>query len=181
MSDSQGGLWSDNPNAPKIPVWLYFAERYYSYGIFFASILYGTHDTPHLYFPHLFTVRSVLLGVLIILFFRCITALLNPANRRGAGIKWWLVAYTVLAFAFATIINGTDLDIQSICYVDNREFPGVDGVLPPGPLGYKLSIRTGALSMTNSVMFFLGHLLADGFLVRCLFDPSCVHSFGYLI
>ena len=124
----------------------------------------------------LYPIYSVLLGVLIILFFRCITALLNPANRRGDDIKWCLVSYTVLMFSFATIINGTDLGIQSICYVDNREFPGVEGVLPPGPLGYKLSIRKEALSMTNTVMFFLSHGLADGFLVRCLFDPSYVRS-----
>lgn len=42
MSDSQGQrYWSDNPNAPKIPYWAYFAEKSYFAGNILASVLYG--------------------------------------------------------------------------------------------------------------------------------------------
>ena len=50
MSNIQRKPWSDNPNAPKIPYDLYYAEKAYFAGILIASILYGVYmrdpETP---------------------------------------------------------------------------------------------------------------------------------------
>ena len=35
--------WSDNPNAPKIPLYLYTQEKSYFAGMLIASILYGMY------------------------------------------------------------------------------------------------------------------------------------------
>jgi len=47
MSDSQDKPWSDNPNAPQIPYYLYFEEKADFAGVLIGSILYGMHGaTP---------------------------------------------------------------------------------------------------------------------------------------
>ena len=56
------------------------------------------------------------------------------------------------------------LNIQSISYIDNREFPGNDDV-PPGPLGYQWFIHNQAISIVPNIMFILNSWLAAGFLV----------------
>ena len=62
-------------------------------------------------------------------------ALLDPASRKNGGIRWWLVAHTVAMFSLVTIHTAVELDLQSVAFIDNSEFPG-NGVLPPGPYGY---------------------------------------------
>jgi len=57
------------------------------------------------------------------------TTLFNPANRRRDGIKWGLVSYTVLLFSLVTVHTTMQLDIQSISFINNREFPGVKGIV----------------------------------------------------
>lgn len=42
MSGSQESPWTDNPNAPKVPYYLYIEEKAYFAGILVASILYGS-------------------------------------------------------------------------------------------------------------------------------------------
>jgi len=74
-------------------------------------------------------------------------------------------------FAFVTVLIGMGLHIESISFIDNREFPG-DGVLPPGPLGYQGSIRQTALTIIPNLMFFLNNWLADSLLVGSLPDPA---------
>ena len=111
-------------------------------------------------------------GILIVLFFQCMSALVDPTNRRGKKINWGLVSYTMAMFSFATVLTGTRFSIRSISYIDNREYPGVEGVLPPGPLGYQSFIWSSALSLTPSLMFALNNWLADGLLVRLLFDAT---------
>ena len=113
-----------------------------------------------------------ILGVLIVLFFQCIAALFDSANRRGEGIKWGLVSYTVAMFSFATVLTGMQLHIRSVSYIDNRGFPGVEGVLPPGPVGYQSFIWSDALTLIPSLMFALNNWLADGLLVGSLFDTT---------
>ena len=54
------------------------------------------------------------------------------------------------------------LDLQSIAYIDNREF---NNPKSPGPLGYKSYIYTSARSLIPNSMFQLGQWLADGLLV----------------
>ena len=95
-------------------------------------------------------------------------ALLDPVNRRREGVKWGLVTYTVVMFSFVTVFTAMNLNVQSISFIDNREFPGVEGVLPPGPLGYQFFIYSKALSVIPNVMFLLNNWLADGLLVGSL-------------
>jgi hypothetical protein len=109
-------------------------------------------------------IRSTFIGIVIVLFFQCMAALLNPVNRARGGVKWPLVAHTLAMFSFVTIYTALNLDIQSISYIDNREFPGVDGI-PPGPFGYQFSIYYKAIYIIPGVTFSLNGWLADGLLV----------------
>ena len=111
------------------------------------------------------SVRSIILGVVIVLFFQCIGSLLNPVNRTRGGIKWGLVALIAAMFAFVTIATAINLDLLSVCYVDNEAFPGIDGVVFPGPLGYQVLIYSKAISIVPSILFLLNTWLADGLLV----------------
>lgn len=138
--------WSNNPNAPQIPYSLYFAEKANFAGILIGAIFYG---------------------IVIVLFFQCMGALLDPVNRNREGIRWGLVAYTATSFSLVTIFTAMNLDVQSISYIDNRDFPGNDA-LPPGPLGYQTLIYSKAISVVPNLMFLLNNWLADGLLVyRC--------------
>ena len=96
-------------------------------------------------------------------------ALFNPTDRSRENIKWGLVSYTVAMFSFVTVLTGMKLDIQSISYVDHREFPGVAGVLPPGPHGYQWLIYSKPLTVVPDLMFLLNNWLADGLLVSPFF------------
>ena len=109
------------------------------------------------------------------LFFKCMTALFNPVHRRGDGVKWGLVSYTVITFLIATVATVMNLDFQSVSYVDNREFPGVGGVSPPGPLAYQMSAPTSAISIVSNVSFPLNNWLADGLLVSPPSDATFTH------
>jgi len=110
----------------------------------------------------------MLYGIVIILFFQCMIALLSPANRRGQRVKWGLVIYTIVMFAIVTVYTGMDLDIQSISFIDNREYPGLGDTIPPGPLGYQLYIYSWPITIVPNLMFLLNNWLADGLLLyRC--------------
>ena len=67
-------------------------------------------------------------------------------------------------FSAVTINIGMNLDVQSLSYIDKREFPGA-GVLFPGPLGYEFLINSNVLTVLPDVMFTLNGWLADGLLV----------------
>ena len=43
MTESQPGLWSDSPNAPKVPYDTYFYEKTWFAGVLVSSIFYGAH------------------------------------------------------------------------------------------------------------------------------------------
>ena len=105
----------------------------------------------------------------IVVFFKCMAALFNPDHRRGEGVKWGLVSYTAVMFSIVTILTAINLDFQSISYIDNREYPGINGLIPPGPLGYQQLIVPEAISIIPNVMFALSNWLADGLLVSSLF------------
>ena len=113
------------------------------------------------------SVRSIILGVVIALFFKCIGALLNPANRTRGGFRWLLMTHTVAMFFFATIYFAVNLNLLSTAYIDNREFPGIN-VVPPGPLGYMYNSYNNAAGVVSTVMFLLNNWLADGLLVNLL-------------
>ena len=122
------------------------------------------HPNLHVCVTRLTLFVGPILGILVVLFFQCMAALLNPANRKRGGIKWGLVSYTAAMFSFATVLTGMQLDIRSISFIDNREFPG-DGVAPPGPLGYQAHIWSGVLTLIPDLMFIMNKWLADAFLV----------------
>jgi len=146
MSNSSERPWSDNPYAPQIPYSLYFAEKANFAGILIGGILYG---------------------VVIVLFFQCMGVLLSSSYRTRGGVRWGLVVYTTVTFSFVTIFTALNLDIQSISYIDDREFPGNDA-LPPGPLGYQYLIYSKPISIAANLMFLLNNWLADGLLLyRC--------------
>ena len=167
MSDSQQKPWTDHLNAPKIPYGLYVREKEGFAGNLIGSILYGTHEDSRL---HACLSCSLCLGMVIVVFLQCITALFDRFHRRGEPIKWGLVSYTVVMFSVATVCAGTNLHNESVSYIDNREFPGIGGVLPPGPLGYQKFVDPKAIVVVPNLMFFLNNWLADGLLVSSLFN-----------
>lgn len=115
------------------------------------------------------SVRSIVSGIVIVLFFQCMGALLGSGYRTRDGFRWGFAAYTVTTFSFVTIFTAMNLDVQSISYIDNREFPGNDA-LPPGPLGYQYLIYSKAISIVPNLMFLMNNWLADGLLVSFVFS-----------
>ena len=108
-------------------------------------------------------------GILIILFSNCMTALFNPVHRRGEGIKWGLVSYTVVMFSLVTVYTATKGHIFSISYIDNRGFPR-------GPWGYQADTYLTAIPIVSRAAFNLNNWSADGLLVRPSFDTVVIHS-----
>ena len=108
------------------------------------------------------------------------SVLLSSAYRTRRGARWGLVAYTAISFSFVTIFTAANLDIQSISYIDNREFPGTDQQ-PPGPLGYQYLIYSAPLSIVGNLMFVLNNWLADGLLASSayysIFGPPITNNF----
>jgi len=107
--------------------------------------------------------------MLIVLLFKCMATLFSPGYRRGEGIKWGLVSYTVVMFSLVTIVTAMNLHITSIGFIGNREFTGVKGVLAPGPMGYMMSNYFEAINMIPNSAYLLNNWLADGFLVSSRF------------
>ena len=104
-------------------------------------------------------------------------ALFDPVHRRGEHIKWGLISYTVAIFSSLTIHNAVVFNIQSICYINNRNFPGLDGVLPPGPHGYQQSTDAGVLNLIAYIAFLFNGWFADGLLVSsCMMRSSTLVS-----
>ena len=94
-------------------------------------------------------------------------ALFSSAYPMRAGIRRGLIAHAAAMFSFVTIFTAINLDIQSISYIDNREFSDDSDMFPPGPLGYQFSILYNAIgvSVVPTIMFYLNTCLADGLLV----------------
>ena len=133
------------------------------------------HPRPHGCLSVLTLFVRFVLGIVIVLFFQCMIALFNPVYRRGEGIKWGLVPYTMVMFLVATVGTAAALDVESLSYINNSEFPGTEGVAPPGPFGYQVYLKT--LNVVSDLMFNLNNWLADGLLVSSRFvvftPPSC--------
>lgn len=91
-------------------------------------------------------------------------ALLDPGDRTRRGMKWALVAHTVAMFLLLTIPVVIGLNNFPTCYINYREFPGIDGI-PPGPFGYGYIVGSNAISLVQVSMFSLNQWLADGLLV----------------
>ena len=166
QSDAPQLPWSSDPNAPQIPYLLYQAEKYNFAGILITGAFYGEPKQRDRLSLLISSVRSTTLGIATVLFFQCMTALLNPFNRTKDGVKWGLVLHTTTMFSLATVFTGITLHIQSISFINSREFTG-DTLLPPGPLGYQVLIYSKPIGIAPSTVFLLNQWLADGLLV-CL-------------
>lgn len=115
--------------------------------------------------------RSSILGVIIILFFRCMSGLLYPVDRtRGDARKWPLVAYVMVTFSIAIISNAPNFDFLSLQYIDNRGFPGDGDRAPAGPIGYLFSTNF-PVNKASFVAVFLNLWLTDGLLVSAVSSP----------
>jgi hypothetical protein len=110
------------------------------------------------------------LGIVIVLFFQCMGALLNPVNRARGGIKWGLVAHTAAMFSFVTIYTAMTLDIQSISYIDNRDFPG-DGEVPSRTSWIPVPHLLEGDQYRSQRYVPLEQLAADGLLVSSVSNP----------
>ena len=174
-------VWSNNPNAPKIPYFLYLGEKATFAGTLIGSVLYGTRRTPPPTHPSIraHSARLVILGIVVVLFFKCVAALLDPVYIRREAIKWGLVSYTVAMFSFVTVFTTMNSDVQSTSFIDNREF----GLLDPqpadivyGPLMYQTKTCPKVFGFIPSLMFLLNYWLADGLLVSSLFCAAYTHS-----
>ena len=109
--------------------------------------------------------------MLVVLFFKCITALFNTVYRRGEGVKWGLVSYTVIMFSLVTVHLVTNLELLSTSYIDHRDFVGYEGdVELRGPYAYQTSTNFKAISVIPRVAFRLNNWLADGLLVSFILD-----------
>lgn len=140
-----------------------------------SGIAYGTptHGPTYLFSPYLF--NAPFPGVVVVLFFQCLGALLNPIGRARGGIKWGLVAHTALMFLFVTIF--TLVCPSRSGFIDNREYPG-DDIYPPGPFGYELSLFPDPLNTLHNSMFYLNQWLADGLLASSMSNPAARMSYA---
>ena len=86
------------------------------------------------------------------------------------------MVHNAAMFSIVTICTVVNLDVQSISYVDSREFPGVDGVFPSGPIGYQGFIHSKGISFVATIMFILNNWSADGLLVSSVLDPAPCQS-----
>jgi len=61
-----------------------------------------------------------------------------------------------------------NIRLQQLSYIDNREFPGVAGALPPGPIGWSLLMYAKPLVIVPNACFIIANWMADGLLMyRC--------------
>ena len=63
-------------------------------------------------------IQPVMLGAVIILFFQCVGALLDPVNKIRS-VKWALVTHTAALFLFLTIPMAADIWIPSTEFIDH--------------------------------------------------------------
>lgn len=101
--------------------------------------------------------RFTVQGIIIVLFFRCMSTLLNPVHHRGRGIKWVLMGHTVAMFSLATGYTAVPSDLQSISYIDNRKFPGFP--FPDSPLGTSSTPNEGIVIVAQ--VSNVGHSLSS--------------------
>ncbi|KAG7097043.1 hypothetical protein E1B28_004434 [Marasmius oreades] len=127
-----------NPNAPQEPPELFVLEHYDFAGIQLSEILYG---------------------ITIVLFFRCMLALLRPRNGRKPS--YLLALYTFVLFGLGTIFTALNGRLLQLSFIDNRAFEG-------GPEAYWLSIYSTSMPLTANTVFIIANWLADGLLLfRC--------------
>ena len=118
-----------------------------------------------------FCVEHAVLGIITVLFLRCIRLLLDPVNHTRGGIRWPYVAYSTTMFLFVTIYTAVTIHLQSTSFINNRNFPGVDGSSLSGPVGYQIFIYPKPIRVVLDFIFLLNNLLADSLLVSSVSKP----------
>ena len=116
-------------------------------------------------------VQPIIPGIVVALFFQCMSALLSPINRDRGGIRWKLVIHTAALFLNATISAAIGLYILSESYIDGREFSGSGG-LYPGPFGYSILPKFLVLSIIADPVVQVNQWLVDGFLVSSVMNAA---------
>ena len=89
----------------------------------------------------------------------------DSVSRGMRAVKWGLVVHTAVVFILVTISGGIYINYQLISYIGERGFPGADGVVPPGPLGYGFLTNYDGIEFVPALLFLLIQSLVDGFLV----------------
>ena len=105
-------------------------------------------------------------------------ALLDPINRKKGGIKWPLVVHTVVMFSFVTIFTAQGIWVQSVSYIDDRDFDG-DHKLIPGPFSYELLALNDGVGLFPTILIYVNTWLADGLLVSPAFDVRSNPQMSY--
>src|ERR1700679_1587496 len=98
------------------------------------------------------------LGIVIALFFQCMSVLLNPSNHGRWGIRWLFVVHNVVMFLLVTAFTAMYLGVRSITDIDMPAFPGNDS-LPPGYVGYQPLVFSEAISLIPRTLFVLNNWL----------------------
>ena len=130
-------------------------------------------------------VRPIVLGIVVILFFQCIGALVDPANDMRRSVKLGLVAYTAALVSFSTISLAVARNVLSTGFIDIRNFPGTEEY-PPGPLGGTLifGVDNGRATLV-SFPAPVNQWLSDGLLVSSISNlAACAHythSSSYIV
>ena len=163
MPNLLGEPWSTNPNAPNVPKRVHHSEKAFLGSMLVIAVFHGTQASFRFIRAHA-NVRSTILGIIIVMFFQCLNALLDPTRLKERGVKWPLVAHTTAMFSFVTVSIVANSYVQIIAFIDNRNFPGAD-LLSPGPTGYFLLIVSEAIVVMASAPMVLNGWLADGLLV----------------
>ena len=117
-------------------------------------------------------IRFIFLGIVIALFFQCMSALLNPVYRTKKAVKWGLVTHTVTMFSVLTIGMTINRRTFSTAYIDNRGVHIADPY-PSGPLEY-LKSPNSALQTMQTIAFLSSPIkqwLIDGLLVSSASSP----------
>ncbi|THU92338.1 hypothetical protein K435DRAFT_967708 [Dendrothele bispora CBS 962.96] len=134
MSDSQDG----NSYAPQEPLEIITLERYDFAALQLSCIFYGFS---------------------VVVFVRCMSALLWPRSGRQQNTK--LAVYTFFLFALGTIYIAMNGHYYQLAFIDNRNFPG-------GPEAYELFIYSTSVPRTANSVFIIANWLADALLLfRC--------------
>ena len=92
------------------------------------------------------------------------------------------MAHTVALFSVATTSFVAGIYLFPISYIDDREFPGVDGGTP-GPFGYVYLPRFLAVRCVSDASVLVNQWLVDGLLVSPTLNSAtqvlnlgCFHS-----
>ena len=83
-------------------------------------------------------------------------------------VKWGFLIHTVLIFSFTTVSCAIEGIGRSNAYTDNREYPGVDNVFSPGPIGYLDVISASTVGTIEYLANPLNQWLIDGLLVSAI-------------